>query len=156
MDDNIDITAVPTRCLATPDMTDLEVLGIVRESLLAQRGPSVATNPMGTKGCMYRGSQGRACAVGVLISDEAYDACLESHVLDDFPGVWNALVESGVPDRSSTRSMLIAAQSVHDGYVLGDDPPGEWGGFIERGLSRLTSRIGPDGLYAESPPEASA
>lgn len=64
--------------------------------------------------CMYRAPNGCKCAVGFLISNEAYSNNLEDRRASDTI-VQNALKESGVNvDVSGMDTMLMRLQRIHD------------------------------------------
>lgn len=112
-------------------MTDREIFERVRAHLLKQNARSgiVVTDDDGEDSteCRYRGPDGMMCAVGCLITDEAYDERMESAAV---PGVGNerwisagsgpsacaadALNSSGIPARLSTQRMLEHLQYLHD------------------------------------------
>jgi hypothetical protein len=87
----------------------------VRDHLLAQGERSMRTvRGYGTL-CAYRGDDGRKCAVGALISNEAYSIDLETRGACD-GGVVMALRASGVDtDAAATMSLLRELQRIHDG-----------------------------------------
>lgn len=62
--------------------------------------------------CLYRGPNGRRCAVGSILPDEAYVPELEGLVAIRLPEtVWAAM---RIQNRSRTAELLQALQSVHD------------------------------------------
>lgn len=65
-------------------MTDQEIFNTVVRALHAQGGPSRRPPQPGEPNtCMYRGPNGRKCAVGHLIRDEDYSPAIEGHGLRD-------------------------------------------------------------------------
>lgn len=94
-------------------MTLQEIYNKVRDHLLTQGKKSQFITVDGMQ-CMYRAPDGCKCAVGVLITDEAYSPGLEN----DY-SVWPviaALVESGIDAHDGpTQQLLSALQKVHDG-----------------------------------------
>lgn len=90
-------------------MNAQEVFTKVATHLLTQGKKSEATMPDKHSECMYRGDGGASCAVGCLISDEAYDSKLESSTEDNYC-VRVALRQSGVDDE--------VFELVNDGYTL--------------------------------------
>lgn len=66
--------------------------------------------------CMYRGPEGRMCAVGALISDEAYSPELERQRASS-EGVQTALARSGCPVDDSSYWLYVCLQRIHDGEV---------------------------------------
>lgn len=112
-------------------MTDREIFERVRAHLLKQNARSgiVVTDEDGEDSteCRYRGPDGMMCAVGCLITDEAYDEAMESALVPGVEnGVWvslgptssvaavSALNASGIPARYSTMRLLYNLQSLHD------------------------------------------
>lgn len=88
------------------DRVALHLLQQGRKSLMeADRTTSVR--------CAYRGEGGLKCAVGFLISDEAYNEELESCPVHD-AGVCFALNRSGVSTTHGMVEMLGRLQSIHD------------------------------------------
>lgn len=95
-------------------MTEQEIFDKVVTHLLTQgRQSLVDENLFG--GCAYRGHDGTKCAVGCLISDEAYVPALEGQGVyqDD---VRAALAASGVDVVGSSRKfdLLCYLQDLHD------------------------------------------
>ena len=61
--------------------------------------------------CAYRGRDGKRCAIGVLISDDLYDAEFEGKPIKDLP----AKVRRAIGMTTKARSDLLGdLQSVHD------------------------------------------
>lgn len=104
--------------------TKREIFEIVKAHLLAQRAP--AMDGVGY-GCVYRADNGRKCAVGCLIPDEAYTDDIEGTRLlgltqynkpdldlpDGAREGW-AKVEAAVPELRAYSSMLLKLQQCHD------------------------------------------
>ena len=65
--------------------------------------------------CRYRGENGTQCAVGALITDEAYTEELENKVVTDKP-VQDALKASGVFKRATPKAVEFFRdlQEIHD------------------------------------------
>ena len=64
--------------------------------------------------CMYRGEDGRMCAVGCLISDEAYDPIFETTPAN-YSRVRKAILASGWEDYDvDTENFLSEMQAIHD------------------------------------------
>jgi hypothetical protein len=82
----------------------------VAKHLLAQNEKSVAGE---RKACLYRSPQGLQCAVGCLITDDAYSKDLEGCAVYD-KAVEKALKDSGIPLFCEMDSMLIRLQTIHD------------------------------------------
>jgi hypothetical protein len=93
-----------------------EVFQRVKAHLLAQGKRSMKRfneeSPEGFS-CLYRGPEGLKCAVGVLISDEAYSPMLEEQ-LPSHLEVSNALEASGIQMDSHMEDLLLALQAIHD------------------------------------------
>lgn len=85
-----------------------EIFDIVSKHLLTQNTQSVFG---GGALCAYRGSQGRKCAIGVLISDEDYKPEMEgmrvSAVLNEFSAVADKL-------KDVSTFLLGELQRIHD------------------------------------------
>lgn len=65
-------------------MNTQEIFNTVATHLLTQNARSMGTAPqMEGRGCLYRGENGRMCAVGCLIKDEFYDPILENEPVRD-------------------------------------------------------------------------
>jgi hypothetical protein len=94
-------------------MTDQEIFDKVATHLLTQgRQSLVDENIFG--GCAYRGHDGTRCAVGCLISDEAYTPNIEGQGVYQYD-VLAALAASGVIDVVDRRFDLLAQlQDIHD------------------------------------------
>ncbi len=79
--------------------------------------------------CVYRGENGRSCAIGCIIADEHYTEALEGTVLKnpDRHGTWQrsgalfrALKASGWDVSNKTLEMLCAMQAIHDAIDVAD------------------------------------
>lgn len=124
-------------------MTPLEIFDRVCSHLLAQNQRAECD-----VGCAYR-VNGLKCAVGCLITDEAYNPNMEG------AGVWRlgavgfewremegeksdllarALNESGIPATLEIRNLLIELQSLHDTM-----PVAQWPERLADLRARLTS-----------------
>ena len=92
-----------------------EMFTKVAQHLLKQNARSVSY----TESCRYRGDDGRMCAVGCLIADEAYSRDMEGLRVSSGV-VIEGLRDSGVCT-NTVLSLLIALQSCHD-----STPVSEW------------------------------
>lgn len=110
-------------------MTPQEIFDKVAAHLLRQGRKSQSTDEWSTY-CLYRGPDGTKCAVGCLISDEAYKPYLERKGADEQP-VLDALAASGIVDPDKT--FLRDLQILHDQFS-----PKEW----EENLSDFAIRHG--------------
>jgi hypothetical protein len=90
-------------------MTAQELFDKVSSHLLTQRRRSMSTEGM----CMYRGCEGRMCAIGVLIPDDAYRPNMEG--LATLPDV---LCTIGLQEHYELCGGL---QLIHDSA-----PPSQW------------------------------
>lgn len=90
-----------------------QVFDRVALHLLQQGKQSLFTANAKDGKCAYRGASGLKCAVGFLISDEAYSSDLESRTVLNFE-VEKALHKSGVSTSCSIMGLLGALQSIHD------------------------------------------
>lgn len=99
-------------------MTAQEIFDKVYTHLLVQRYPSMSDPgdeaDAGRAICMYRGVSGRSCAVGCLISDDAYLPMLENLIATNIHVV-TALENSGIEVTEGIEHMLNELQAVHDG-----------------------------------------
>lgn len=93
-----------------------EIFDRVEKHLLAQNSKSLSCEEPDNM-CMYRGEDGKMCAVGCLISDDNYSHELEGRPVCD-PVVMGALEHSGVPSDVDTGVMLEELQRVHDKHPV--------------------------------------
>ena len=100
-------------------MYNLELFDRVAEHLLKQNAKSIS-NTDGNK-CLYRGPNGLKCAVGFLITDEAYSGDIEDKH-SDTPEVRAALIKSGIKLDLDTIGMLSGLQNIHDSASVEDWP----------------------------------
>ena len=103
-----------------------EIFDRVKTHLLAQ-GETANDNTM----CVYHSQSGLKCAVGCLITEDAYREAFEGRAVADEP-VRRALEASGINTDNNTISMLTNLQSIHD-----DKAPDEW----EDLLARLEAKL---------------
>lgn len=104
-------------------MTGQEVFDRVVAHLRAQGEKAIS----GTGLCLYRGADGRKCAVGCLIPDELYTPAVEGEAVDG-PYMKDLLREIGV-----RQDLALGLQQVHDRF-----PVCRW----EWALERLAVRYG--------------
>ena len=114
-------------------LTLRETFDKVKAHLLTQNERAVS--PAGS--CMYRTEDGKKCAVGGLITDEAYNPSIEHKSVnvvtnprwpEEAACMRDALVKSGVPiDEPSTLYVLRSLQQIHDNV-----PVSCWGASIDR------------------------
>ena len=88
-----------------------EIFDKVKTHLLAQ-GERALEGSM----CVYHAQSGLKCAVGCLITEEAYSEALEGDTIDtaDDLGLRAALEASGISLDRTTINMLFRLQSIHD------------------------------------------
>jgi len=91
--------------------------------------------------CMYRGPEGRKCAVGHLLPDESYHRRLEGKSVDYGSGALKpALIQAGIDmGDKSTKALLAKMQYIHDAPAPSDEL------FIERfklAMSKLATEHG--------------
>jgi hypothetical protein len=116
-------------------MTMQEVFDKVATHLMTQGCRSVqGTAEVGRRStCLYRGPNGTKCAVGCLISDEAYSPTLEEKPVEA-TNVLEALARSGLDVFDSTlRRLLRELQTVHDSV-----PVANWA----QGLAYIAKQYG--------------
>ena len=107
-----------------PMTTDelLAVIDTVTEHLLKQNARSEGRDKYGKGVCLYRGPNGLKCAVGALISDDAYSETI--NLLPVYSNsVQDALVKSGfsVRDDPTLLEILACLQYIHD-----SEDPSDW------------------------------
>jgi hypothetical protein len=100
----------------------LELFTRVKTHLLTQNAKSLSAGGA----CKYRGYEGRSCALGVLISDEAYRVDFEGEGLTKNNDVEEALEESGVLFNKGVFTMLHHLQSIHD-----ESEPDKWAAKLD-------------------------
>lgn len=101
-------------------MNRQEVFNRVATHLLTQmeqsRGQSWSPSEF-YAGCQYRGKGGLSCAIGCLITDEAYYPELEGKGIG-MPAVIEALIKSGIDMNDGYKTynaeMLCSLQNTHD------------------------------------------
>ena len=94
-----------------------EVVKTVYEGLKKQGGASVLIEPYADVlySCRYRGSEGRKCAVGLLIPDDEYSQALERKPLDKVYRECESLKKYAFDD-------LEVLQEAHDSsFQIGED-----------------------------------
>ena len=97
-------------------MTRQEIFDKVVAHFAVQREGAASEDGM----CMYRTPDGRKCAIGALIPDEAYNAdCEGAPVSLLFIHYPNMMQASGL--RSEDQGLLIDLQVAHDGAAPGDN-----------------------------------
>lgn len=69
-------------------------------------------------GCLYRGPEGRTCAIGCLIDDKYYDPDMEGRNIDGLYDEFFGMFPDGFFQH---RKLLAALQEMHDGL-----PPQLW------------------------------
>lgn len=100
-------------------MTKQEIFDRVAAHLLLQGQRAMSSAATGGTRCSYR-ANGMSCAIGCLISDEAYAETLEGAGVNSRK-VQAALVASGVsPAGELPNSLLRSLQRVHDDAEDGD------------------------------------
>lgn len=88
-------------------MTPQEVFDTSIRKIIDQGGPAVNT---AVGGCRYR-TKDRACAVGVLLTDEEYTLDMEGEAAYELVSVYN--IQRLIPHRP----LLTELQMAHDGYL---------------------------------------
>ena len=96
------------------------------EAHLTRPGARQAVTPEGE--CLYRTTDGNACAIGAGILDEEYDPAIEGLSIRD-------LVEDGKVQSSVSVDLLVQLQAVHDADTNWEGPGLSFSG-IEK-LNRL-------------------
>lgn len=88
----------------------------IRDHLTKQKAQSMGDyGKDGEGGCMYRGEEGKMCAVGCLIKDEFYDRLMEGSPAVDY-SVMSAVAKSlGVEETPELENLASRWQAYHDG-----------------------------------------
>lgn len=101
-------------------MNKQEIFNKVATHLLAQNERCMSIlNDEDNPGCAYRNEKGQMCAVGCLITDEAYDSKIEG-LLCCLSEVLDVLAASGIDLRANTDrncdvlEFLESLQRIHD------------------------------------------
>jgi len=90
-------------------MTDQDAFNTMVNHLRAQGKRSTDG-----RGCRYRGLGGLKCAIGALIPDEKYDACIEGYSVDA------AMVLGLLNQPELDVDMLLEMQELHDKMEVKD------------------------------------
>lgn len=95
---------------------------------------AVISRPIGSPQCIYHGESGQKCAVGVLITPEAYTEEIEGSALSDSSLVEKVLAQSlGLSELSfAFVDALSDLQSIHD-----DESNWDEDGFRPRSLAAV-------------------
>lgn len=112
-------------------ITSKEIFNKVATHMLTQNAKSQTLDADGIELiCAYRGNDGRMCAVGCLIKDEAYNSMMEGYTInlqttsrivnEQDVMIRSALVESDIPTDRDTLILLQRLQSIHDMYEVKD------------------------------------
>lgn len=111
-----------------------EIFDKVKTHLLAQGERAIRVGHVSGEKvirCAYHAQSGLKCAVGCLITDEAYSEELEGAPVD-VGHVRGSLEASGISLEPDTLSMLTHLQNIHD-----DEAPDRW----EHALDNLEADI---------------
>lgn len=108
--------------------TEQEIFDIVSTHLLKQDKQSRTRTTIGdihfVDSCMYRGSEGRKCAIGCLIPDDQYVKAMEGNNMLS-PLMYNCLYGQGI-DVSKHLIFLSHLQHIHD-----RSEPEDWERMLE-------------------------
>lgn len=113
-------------------LTNQQIFDKVAAHLLKQRHVAYAN-----ESCVYRDTKNRACAVGGIIPDSAYNPLMEGRIVQSFLhprqkikemlannqsllALAKALDAAGVPCEQSALKLLDSLQAMHDDWALGD------------------------------------
>ena len=97
-----------------------EIFDIVKTHLLKQ-GQRATVNNDEDNHCLYHSPNGLKCAVGCLITDEAYDSDIEGDDIGEAT-VKRALQDSQIDTSAQTVSFLTRLQHVHDNLNVDEWP----------------------------------
>lgn len=89
---------------------------------------------------MYRGPEGRKCAVGHLLPDELYRPSMEGMSVGYCPRVLQeALLRAGIDMRASqTKALVQQMQTIHDDYHPSEYPFTE---YLKTAMGQLAKRF---------------
>lgn len=109
-------------------MKTIEIFEIVEKHMLTQKDKSYYIDPVGELSCAYRGMGKLKCAVGCLITEEAYTPELEGQGVLFDEDVHRALEKSlGINPSKGLLGLLDDLQSIHDAR-----PVKAWKAELER------------------------
>lgn len=114
-------------------LTKQEIYNRVKAHLLAQGGPA-----MEGKACAYRAGDGKMCAVGCLITEEAYTPEIENvavaTIMVKAGLIRDALRQSGIEPTTHMLNFLSELQHVHDGFTTHHE---SWEQYVTSGMERV-------------------
>ena len=96
-------------------MNRQKVYDTVKKHLLKQKSRSESFSMVNesSTGCLYRGPNGKKCAIGCLIIDGRYSKNIEGKGVSN-PIVKNALYAWAKPKTENDENFLSELQSIHD------------------------------------------
>ena len=99
-------------------MTTREIFNTAQNHLLTQKKKSY--NSGSSKRCMYRGCDGRKCAIGIFIPDNEYSKQLESNTLYALKRALKSMVPTicDIFDTEEKESLGKSLQSIHDNVPI--------------------------------------
>src|SRR4051812_610560 len=103
-------------------MTDQEIFDKVATHLLTQNAKSLLLEPGQPISCLYRGREGKKCAIGCLIPDELYTPYIEGKRIFTLPMEIRKVLEEGATSTSSRIELLGELQDVHDAWNVVEWP----------------------------------
>lgn len=121
-------------------MTAQKIFDTVINHLLQQGVPALNYNYDAAPSCRYRTRYGLKCAVGCLISDDAYDPLMEGKnvaIEGPFVDLLNWWIEEHY---GSHRKLLRDLQFLHDSEQASS--PGEWQTAILKGAAEIARMHG--------------
>ena len=101
--------------------TDRDVFEFIRDHLLKQGERSLMDNELT---CAYLGTEGKKCAVGVLIREDIYHSSIEEKPVNH--SLLRSAVTKSVPNWIINTDMLGELQCIHDGRSTYDWEMVEW------------------------------
>jgi hypothetical protein len=121
-------------------ITDAQMIfNTVYTHLLKQGGPSTIRGA-----CMYRGQNGRMCAVGFMIPDDVYE--------EDMEGTNALSLIAHTPKLEHLQphmTLLRRMQGIHDDFAM-MSPETSWPEWIKHGFRTLAEREGLDASVLEA------
>ena len=101
--------------------TDRDVFEFIRNHLLKQGERSLMDNELT---CAYLGTEGKKCAVGVLIREDIYHSSIEEKPVNH--SLLRSAVTKSVPNWIINTDMLGELQCIHDGVSTSNWEMVEW------------------------------
>jgi len=95
-----------------------EIFDTVAKHLFMQGCQAIEIDDEGEKSCLYRDTEGRMCAVGVLIPDELYQRSMEYESSDTLFKTGHYVFPAWM---YGNQRLLLSLQRVHDSSINWED-----------------------------------